>query len=133
MATPAKTKAKTATRVSAKPPTGTKVPRPAGPSTEGETLVAPGGETHQQADGPATQLTTNQGVPIADNQNSLKAGARGPVLLQDFILREKDHALRPRAHPRARGSRAGFGRARLLRVPGVLRRRHLCRLPAAPG
>ena len=34
-------------------------------------------------------LTTNQGVPIADNQNSLKAGLRGPSLLEDFILREK--------------------------------------------
>lgn len=34
-------------------------------------------------------LTTNQGVPVADNQNSLKAGLRGPTLLEDFILREK--------------------------------------------
>ncbi|MEP6915714.1 MAG: catalase, partial [Acidobacteriota bacterium] len=34
-------------------------------------------------------LTTNQGVPIADNQSSLKAGLRGPTLLEDFILREK--------------------------------------------
>ena len=35
------------------------------------------------------QLTTNQGVGIPDNHNSLKAGARGPTLLEDFILREK--------------------------------------------
>jgi catalase len=34
-------------------------------------------------------LTTNFGQPIADNQNSLKAGLRGPALLEDFILREK--------------------------------------------
>ncbi len=34
-------------------------------------------------------LTTNQGVAVADNQNSLKAGLRGPTLLEDFILREK--------------------------------------------
>jgi len=34
-------------------------------------------------------LTTNQGVPVGDNQNSLKAGLRGPTLLEDFILREK--------------------------------------------
>ena len=34
-------------------------------------------------------LTTNQGVRINDNQNSLKAGDRGPTLLEDFILREK--------------------------------------------
>ncbi|HYW57289.1 MAG TPA: catalase [Polaromonas sp.] len=36
-----------------------------------------------------TTLTTNQGLQIADNHNSLKAGARGPTLLEDFILREK--------------------------------------------
>jgi catalase len=78
-----------------------------------ETLVAPGGELHQQASEEATQLTTNQGVPIADNQNSLKAGARGPVLLQDFILREKimhfDHERIPERVVHARGSAAhGF-------------------------
>jgi catalase len=32
-------------------------------------------------------LTTNQGVAVADNQSSLKAGLRGPTLLEDFILR----------------------------------------------
>jgi len=37
-------------------------------------------------------LTTNQGVPVADNQNSLRAGLRGPTLLEDFILREKIEA-----------------------------------------
>ena len=34
-------------------------------------------------------LTTNQGLKINDNQNSLKAGERGPTLLEDFIMREK--------------------------------------------
>ena len=34
-------------------------------------------------------LTTSQGVPVADNQNSLKAGLRGPTLIEDFILRDK--------------------------------------------
>ena len=55
-------------------------------------------------------LTTNQGVPIADNQNSLKAGFRGPALLQDFILREKithfDHERIPERIVHARGSAA---------------------------
>ena len=79
----------------------------------GETLVAPGGELHQQAGDPASQLTTNQGVPISDNQNSLKVGPRGPVLLQDFILREKimhfDHERIPESVVHARGSAAhGF-------------------------
>jgi len=53
-----------------------------------DTDTAPGGELHQLAGGKET-LTTNQGVPIADDQNSLKAGPRGPTLLEDFILREK--------------------------------------------
>ncbi|MBE7366809.1 catalase [Ramlibacter pallidus] len=39
--------------------------------------------------GPENLLTTNQGVVLPDNHNSLKAGLRGPSLLQDFILREK--------------------------------------------
>jgi catalase len=55
-------------------------------------------------------LTTNQGVPIADNQNSLKAGLRGPALLEDFILREKithfDHERIPERIVHARGSAA---------------------------
>lgn len=58
-------------------------------------------------------LTTNQGVAVADNQNSLKAGLRGPALLEDFILREKithfDHERIPERVVHARGSGAhGF-------------------------
>src|SRR5579871_5151950 len=55
-------------------------------------------------------LTTNQGVPVADNHNSLKAGLRGPSLLEDFILREKithfDHERIPERVVHARGSAA---------------------------
>ncbi len=55
-------------------------------------------------------LTTNQGVAIADNQNSLKFGLRGPALLEDFILREKlthfDHERIPERVVHARGSGA---------------------------
>jgi catalase len=55
-------------------------------------------------------LTTNQGVLVADNQNSLKAGLRGPALLEDFILREKithfDHERIPERIVHARGSAA---------------------------
>ncbi len=74
-----------------------------------------GGETHQQASARAgadasSLLTTNQGTPIADNQNSLKAGPRGPTLLEDFILREKifhfDHERIPERIVHARGSGA---------------------------
>ena len=58
-------------------------------------------------------LTTNQGVPVANNQDSLKAGLRGPTLLEDFILREKithfDHERIPERIVHARGSAAhGF-------------------------
>ncbi|MCL6710768.1 catalase [Pseudomonas sp. R2.Fl] len=61
-------------------------------------------------DGGDRRLTTNQGVPVADNQNSLKAGLRGPALLKDFILREKithfDHERIPERIVHARGSGA---------------------------
>jgi catalase len=85
----------------------------AAPATEAPVPLGEGGELHQQADGIETTLTTNQGVPIADNQNSLKAGPRGPVLLQDFVLREKimhfDHERIPERVVHARGSAAhGF-------------------------
>ena len=41
------------------------------------------------AEDPGESLTTNQGLLISDNQNSLRAGVRGPTLLEDHILREK--------------------------------------------
>jgi catalase len=63
-----------------------------------------------RVDSGGQRLTTNQGVPIADNQNSLKAGLRGPALLEDFILREKithfDHERIPERIVHARGSGA---------------------------
>ena len=69
-----------------------------------------GGETHQTTDDDHPVLTTNHGTPIADNQNQLKAGARGPVLLEDEIFREKinhfDHERIPERIVHARGSAA---------------------------
>jgi catalase len=63
-----------------------------------------------RADGGGQVLTTNLGVPLADNQNSLKAGLRGPTLMEDFILREKithfDHERIPERIVHARGSAA---------------------------
>ncbi|MDO9336472.1 MAG: catalase [Caulobacter sp.] len=77
-----------------------------------------GGETHQHvpknADHTtAEHLTTNQGIRVSDNQNQLKSGPRGPVLLEDFVLREKifhfDHERIPERIVHARGSAAhGF-------------------------
>jgi catalase len=58
----------------------------------------------------SSTLTTNQGVPIADDENSLRAGERGPTLLEDFILREKithfDHERIPERVVHARGAAA---------------------------
>ena len=72
--------------------------------------IGEGGETHQNASTPDARLTTNHGVPISDNQNSLKAGPRGPSLLEDFVLREKiqhfDHERIPERIVHARGSAA---------------------------
>jgi len=73
-------------------------------------IIGQGGELHQQASTPETRLTTNHGTPISDNQNSLRAGPRGPTLLEDFILREKiqhfDHERIPERIVHARGSAA---------------------------
>ncbi|WP_267347802.1 catalase [Sphingomonas sp. GM_Shp_2] len=69
-----------------------------------------GGETHQRSDADHPVLTTNQGVAIADNQNQLKAGPRGPVLLEDHVYREKinhfDHERIPERIVHARGTGA---------------------------
>ncbi|EHR69307.1 catalase [Burkholderiales bacterium JOSHI_001] len=58
----------------------------------------------------AATLTSNQGTPVSDNQNSLRAGERGPSLLEDFLLREKithfDHERIPERIVHARGSAA---------------------------
>ena len=66
-----------------------------------------GGETHQTAGGEVPVLTTQQGVPVADDQNSLRVGPRGPTALEDFHLREKifhfDHERIPERVVHARG------------------------------
>jgi len=66
-----------------------------------------GGEIHQHAADGAERLTTAHGVVIADNQNSLRVGAPGPTLLEDFALREKifhfDHERIPERVVHARG------------------------------
>jgi catalase len=68
---------------------------------------ADGGETHQSAGGDTETLTTQQGIPVSDDQNSLKQGARGPTLLEDFHFREKifhfDHERIPERVVHARG------------------------------
>ncbi|MEX5983378.1 catalase HPII [Enterobacter hormaechei] len=104
------------------PADGSHKPLP-GLSAPGEQPTAPGSMKSPDADneklksldphrkgGEGYALTTNQGVRIADDQNSLRAGTRGPTLLEDFILREKithfDHERIPERIVHARGSAA---------------------------
>jgi len=66
-----------------------------------------GGETHQTAQGDVHVMTTNQGTPISDNQNTLRNHPRGHALLEDFHFREKifhfDHERIPERVVHARG------------------------------
>ena len=81
----------------------------------GTAKTAEGAKAKQQqleafTEGAAHVLTTNQGLQIPDNHNSLKVGVRGPTLLEDFILREKithfDHERIPERVVHAHGSGA---------------------------
>jgi catalase len=115
----ARAKTPTATSPGEQPPTGARAPkekpagstgRKAGPDPDTDAPRGRGDELQQQAGGERPQLTTNQGLVIADNQNSLKSTPRGPSLLEDFILREKithfDHERIPERIVHARGSAA---------------------------
>jgi catalase len=97
-------------------------------------VTGAGGELHQVAAAGQPQLTTNFGTPVSDDHNSLKAGPRGPVLLEDFVLREKifhfDHERIPERVVHARGlaahgyfeltdSLADYTTARILSETGV--------------
>ena len=66
-----------------------------------------GGELHQVAGNDIPAMTTQQGTPVADDQNSLKIGTRGPTALEDSHFREKifhfDHERIPERVVHARG------------------------------
>jgi catalase len=66
-----------------------------------------GGELHQVAKADVDILTTAQGGPVSDDQNTLKAGQLGPTLIEDFHFREKifhfDHERIPERVVHARG------------------------------
>ena len=78
-----------------------------GEQNDRKATTGAGGERHQSPGGDTPRLTTAQGIPVSDNQNSLKAGARGPTLLEDFHFREKifhfDHERIPERVVHARG------------------------------
>ena len=82
-------------------------------AASGSDRTGNGGELHQAMTGSHPALTSNQGTPISDNQNSLRSHPRGPTLLEDFLLREKithfDHERIPERIVHARGTAAhGF-------------------------
>src|SRR6187399_544031 len=91
-------------------PSKSKAPAPRKTKSQAAALPA---ETHQSVEPLPDSLTTNHGIPISDNQNSLKSGERGSTLLEDFVLREKithfDHERIPERIVHARGAGAhGF-------------------------
>lgn len=94
--------------MAASKPTGKRAPAPSQKSQSQQR--GEGDELHLQAGGTHPAMTTAQGIPVADNQNSLREGPRGPTLLEDFILREKithfDHERIPERIVHARGSAA---------------------------
>ncbi len=65
-----------------------------------------GGELHQPPEH-GEVMTTSTGVPMGDDQNSLRSGSPGPTLLEDFALRDKifhfDHERIPERIVHARG------------------------------
>ena len=92
-----------------------------------------GGEIHQVAGGAHPQMTNQRGTVVADDENSLKSNARGPVLIEDFFLVEKtqhfDHERIPERVVHARGygahgyfeltdSLAGITKAKVLTTVG---------------
>ena len=76
-------------------------------TTSKEEFLGNGGERHQVTHGPEARLTTSGGVPVGDDQNTLRAGDRGPALLEDFHFRDKifhfDHERIPERVVHARG------------------------------
>jgi dephospho-CoA kinase len=95
--------------------------RPLKSRSSGKSVTARGetsghGETKKASDltrdtiEPGEVMTVNQGVKICDDQNSLRASARGPTLMEDFHLREKithfDHERIPERIVHARGAAA---------------------------
>ncbi|MDQ6741075.1 MAG: catalase [Actinomycetota bacterium] len=89
-------------------------PLPPKPDQHGPELVSPTGTPTGEPEGSRSQsgayLTTAQGTRISDTDHSLKAGTRGPTLLQDHHLREKithfDHERIPERVVHARGAGA---------------------------
>jgi catalase len=109
---PSKPAAAQGAKSPAKPPKAPTSGQPSSPSDEksmGQDNAKTADLSHDRVQ-PGQTLTTNQGLKIADDQNSLKASSRGPTLLEDFLLREKithfDHERIPERVVHARGAGA---------------------------
>ncbi len=103
------------------PPLAKKSTRTAGPNnSKPESHVGNAGELHQTHSGDG-RLTTNQGLPVADDQNTLTVGPRATVARRLYSPRE-NHSLRPRANPRTGRSRSRVCGTRLLSIVPVARR-----------
>lgn len=76
-------------------------------TTKARDEIGQGGELHQRAGGDSPPMTTAQGAPVEDDNNTLRAGARGPALMADNAFREKifhfDHERIPERVVHARG------------------------------
>ena len=97
-----------------------------------------GGETHQVAAEGAPRLTTQQGTVVSDDQNTLRAGERGPSVLEDFHFREKifhfDHERIPERVVHARGYGAHGYFENYEPLTDITRADPFCRgRPAHPG
>ena len=94
---------------SKKPARGTPIPQPGDNTRDTENKKTRLLEVHTE-DATGAAMTTNHGIKINNDQNQLKAGERGPSLLEDFIFREKmthfDHERIPERIVHARGSGA---------------------------
>ena len=114
-------------------------------TTKNDLPINDNGVPHQTTEEGYDTLTTQQGVPVSDDQNHLKAGERGPMLMDDFHFREKifhfDHERIPERVVHARGAAMHAGRARARAMHMCPRSRpartrwhahHAWRLPRAP-
>ena len=124
---PAKPKHRSLPETSMKKPSKTALPpspvRTSGQVTPADQPPATRQDTDKNVDlridtqAPGADLTTNQGVIVSDDQNSLKAARSRSDAAGGLPPAREDHAFRSRAHSRARRPCPRRGRAR--RLPGL--------------
>ena len=98
--------------------------RPGAASAAPDSARGAADELHQRAEGDAPALTTNQGLPRRRQPELAARAPARPDAARGLHPAREDHALRPRAHPRAHRARARLRRARLLRADRLARGVH---------